>query len=72
MSNMDRKRDKNRFAREREIEAVPGINPNVDMKLFREWQEIIKIIENIPTAPQQKESIKEQPLQPIPLRLFSR
>ena len=58
----------NRFIEEVKIAAAG--NPNIDMKLVREWQEIDKILEKIP-PPLTTPSVAKQPrLQPIPLRMF--
>ena len=60
---------KNRFIEE--VGATARENPNIDMKLVREWQEVEKIIDNLPPPPEQ-EKPKPIHLQPIPLQMFSR
>lgn len=57
---------------EEELKAASLHNPYIDMELFREWQAVMEIIKNIPSAPEKPEIPKKQPLQPIPLRLFRR
>lgn len=58
---------KNRFIKE--VKAVARHNPNVDMKLVREWQELTEMLNKI--APQPKpRAVKPPRLQPIPLRMF--
>ncbi len=59
----------NRFIEE--VKAIPRDNPDIDMKLVREWQRIAKILEKMPPPP---ESGTTEPLhlQPIPLRMFRR
>ena len=59
----------NRFVEE--VKVAARNNPNIDMKVVREWQEIAKIIENIPPemTPEQKPT-KPIRLQPIPLKMF--
>ena len=59
----------NRFVEEVEF-AAQG-NPNIDMKQVREWQEIARILEQVPPPPESEEA-KPTRLQPIPLRMFSR
>ena len=54
-----------------EVKVAAHGNPNIDMKLVREWQEITKILEKAPPPPE-PETIKPVRLQPIPLELFSR
>ena len=60
---------KNRFIEEVKV-AAHG-NPNIDMKLVREWQEITRMLEKVPPLPE-PEPTKPVRLQPIPLELFSR
>lgn len=59
----------NRFIEE--VEAVTSNNPDIDVELAREWQEITKFIENIPVSPKPA-AAKPARLQPIPLKMFSR
>ncbi len=60
---------KNRFVKE--VESAARGNPNIDMKLVREWQEITKLLEEFPPPPEPE--VTEPPrLQPIPLRMFRR
>jgi len=59
----------NRFVRE--VEAAARNNPNVDMDLIREWQQIAKMLEKAPPPPEPK-AAKPPRLQPIPLKMFSR
>ena len=62
---------KNRFVKE--VESAAQGNPNIDMKLVREWQEITKMLEKVPPAPAPEPEAVEPPrLQPIPLRMFRR
>ena len=60
---------KNRFVKE--VESTARGNPNIDMRLVQEWQEITKFLEKFPPPPEPE--IAELPrLQPIPLRMFRR
>ncbi len=62
---------KNRFIRE--VKSAAHGNPNVDMDLVREWQEITKTVDSVPQGPAPEPKIVKQPrLQPIPLRVFNR
>ena len=60
---------KNHFIKE--VESAAQGNPNIDMELVQEWQEIAKMLEKVPPPPKPKiaEPIR---LQPIPLQMFSR
>ena len=63
--------NENRFVRE--VESAVRENPNVDMDLVREWQEITEILDNIPQGREPEPKVmKPRRLQPIPLRIFSR
>lgn len=58
---------KTHFAKE--VEAAARNNPNLDMDLIREWQEIAEMLEKAPPPPKPK-SAKPPRLQPIPLKMF--
>ena len=64
------KESDNQFVRE--VEAACHENPYVDMNLFRQWQEMTKILDSLPKEPEPKpKKVKPFRLQPIPLRMFS-
>ena len=58
----------NRFANE--VNAVARNNPHIDMQQVREWLELARFLDSVPTLPPKKpEPVK---LQPIPLQMFNR
>ena len=59
---------KDRFIKE--VRVAARENPNIDMKLVREWQAVEKIIDSLPSP--EREEPKPIHLQPIPLQMFSR
>ncbi len=60
-----------RFAEE--VRSAAHGNPNVDMDLVRECQEITEMLDSLPQAPESKpKTVKPPRLQPIPLGMFSR
>ena len=57
----------------KEVEDAFHSNPHVDMDLFRQWQEIEKILDSLPKEPEPKpKKAKPFRLQPIPLEIFGR
>ena len=62
------KNSSNRFANE--VNAAARNNPHIDMQQVREWLELARFLDSVPTPPSKKpDPVK---LQPIPLQIFNR